>query len=213
MKTFLNLKNTHDHALPIRFRNDDVRFSSSLVKHFLKEFTAEGDVIFDPFAGFGTTLFVAQEMNRVPCGIEYDAERYDFIRQRIADDHIIHGDALRFAEYDLPEIDFSMTSPPYMHEHDTTNPFAAYKSNGDYETYLDNLQTIYAELAKKLKTGARAVIEVSNLKHESGVTPLAWHIAERVSEVLRFEGEVIACWDAYGYGYDHSYCLVFSKAT
>ena len=152
-------------------------------------------------------------MNRNPYGIEYNAERYDFIKQQIASDHIIHGDALKLTEYDLPDIDFSMTSPPYMHAQDKTNPFAAHKSDGDYETYLDNLQTIYAELAKRLKRGARAVIEVSNLKHESGVTPLAWHIAERVSEVLRFEGEVIACWDTYGYGYDHSYCLVFSKTA
>ena len=107
MKTFLNLKNTHDYKLPKHLQHDDVRFSSSLVRHFLEEFTAEGDVVFDPFAGFGTTLFVAQEMNRVPYGIEYDAERCDFIRQRIADDHIIHGNALRLAEYDLPNIDFS----------------------------------------------------------------------------------------------------------
>ena len=213
MRTFLNLKNAHDYKLPEHLQKDDVRFSSALVRHFLEQFTAEGDVIFDPFAGFGTTLFVAQEMNRVPYGIEYDAERCDFIRQRIADDHIIHGDALKLAEYDLPEIDFSITSPPYMHAQDKTNPFAAHKSDGDYATYLDNIQAIYAELTKKLKSNARAVIEVSNLKHESGVTPLAWNIAERVSEVLGFESEVIACWDAYGYGYDHSYCLVFSKAT
>jgi hypothetical protein len=43
------------------------------------------------------------------------------------------------------------------------------------------------------------------------VTPLAWDVAAAVSQVLRFEGEIVVCWDHYGYGYDHSYCLVFSR--
>jgi hypothetical protein len=30
-----------------------------------------------------------------------------------------------------------------------------------------------------------------------------------VSNVLRFEGEVVVEWDRPEYGYDHSYCLVF----
>ena len=25
------------------------------------------------------------------------------------------------------------------------------------------------------------------------------------------ESELVVCWDEYGYGYDHSYCLIFSR--
>ena len=42
------------------------------------------------------------------------------------------------------------------------------------------------------------------------LAPLAWDAAHEISQVLRFEGEVVVCWDAYGYGYEHSYCLVFT---
>jgi hypothetical protein len=42
------------------------------------------------------------------------------------------------------------------------------------------------------------------------VTPLAWDVARALSSVLRFEGETVIGWDNYRYGYDHSYCLVFS---
>jgi hypothetical protein len=48
--------------LPPQFRNDDVRFSEQLVEHFLQHFTQVGDVVFDPFAGFGTTLLVAEAL-------------------------------------------------------------------------------------------------------------------------------------------------------
>jgi len=63
-----------------------------------------------------------------------------------------------------------------------------------------------------MKDGARAVLEVANLKGPGGVTTVAWDIARAVSSVLTFEGEIVIGWDRpYGYGYDHSYCLVFRK--
>jgi len=61
-----------------------------------------------------------------------------------------------------------------------------------------------------MKPTGKVVLEVSNLKTEKQVTTLAWDIGQEISQVLRFDGEVIVCWDKYGFGYDHSYCLVFS---
>jgi hypothetical protein len=61
-----------------------------------------------------------------------------------------------------------------------------------------------------MKPAGQVVIEVSNLKIDGRLTTLAWDLASEVSRVLHFEGEIIACWDEYGYGYDHSYCLVYS---
>ena len=39
----------------------------------------------------------------------------------------------------------------------------------------------------------------------------AWDMAEAVSQVLKFEGEIVVCWDEYGSGYEHSYCLLFTR--
>ena len=55
------------------------------------------------------------------------------------------------------------------------------------------------------------MIEVANLKRDGRVTTLAWDLARVVADVLVFEGEVVVGWDHYGYGYDHSYCLVFRR--
>lgn len=75
------------------------------------------------------------------------------------------------------------------------------------------MKSIYRQVNARLKPSGHAVIEVSNLKHEDGsLTTLAWDIAREVSEVLRFVGEIVVTWEnGYGYGYDHSYCLVFAK--
>ena len=213
MPTYLNLENKFEFDLPKRFRYQDVRYAPALVRHFLEVYTAPGDIILDPFAGFGTTLFVAESMGRVPIGIELEEDKVDFIREKLADKNAIrHADARRLAEIDLPRIDFSMTSPPFTNAFDPENALNAYQTkDGSYDSYLNELQEIYRMLAKRLKPGGRVVLEVSNLKDAQGITPLAWDIAARISRVLRFDGEVVICWDKYWYGYDHSYCLVFGE--
>jgi DNA modification methylase len=86
-----------------------------LVEYFLERFTVAKDTIFDPFAGFGTTFLVAEAMNRIPYGIEYNEKRYEYVKSIVSHrTNIIHGDALKLLSYDFPKINFSITSPPYM---------------------------------------------------------------------------------------------------
>jgi tRNA G10 N-methylase Trm11 len=213
MKTFLQLANQQHSALPAAFEQDDVRYAPALVEAFLAEYTRPGDLVFDPFAGFGTTLVVAEAMGRRPLGLELDPRRVEYVRTHLRDPGAIRqGDARRLRDYDLPPIDFSLTSPPYMNAGDPEDPLAAYAVPGQgYAAYLDGLRDIYAQLARRLRPGARAVIEAANLRSTGTVTTLAWDIARAVSSVLTFEGETVIGWDQYGYGYDHSYCLVFSR--
>jgi len=212
-KTYILLKNTHRFDLPAEFQHDDVRLSENLVEHFLREFTQENNVVFDPFAGYGTTLLVAEAMGRVPYGIEFDERRVQCTRSKLKHpENLIHGDSRNLASYDLPTFDFSITSPPYMGKCDKENPLTAYTTEGSgYAAYLRDIRNIYAQMKQVMKPDARVVIEVANLKLWDGLTTLAWDIAETVSQVLHFEGEVVVGWDTYGFGYDHSYCLVFSK--
>ena len=87
------------------------------------------------------------------------------------------------------------------------NPFVTV---GTFDGVHLGHQYIFEQLKQKMAPGAKVVIEAANLKHEDIVTTLAWDIADEVSKVLHFEGELIVCWDSYGPGYDHSYCLIFS---
>lgn len=215
MKTYISLKTEKKTALPAEFRNDDVRYTEDLVAHFLSEFTKEGDCVFDPFMGFGTTLLVAERMGRVGYGVEFDEKRCKYAKSILKHpERALHGDSTKLDSIELPEISFSMTSPPYMGKHHKENPFTAYSTLFEgYDLYLSTIRDIYAHLGRKLKPHGCAVVEVANLKHEDGsYTTLAWDIAREISKVLRFVGETIVTWDtAYGYGYDHSYCLIFER--
>ena len=191
-----------------------MRFSEDFARYFIQEYSLTGQVVFDPFAGFGTTLLTAESMGRIPSGIEFDPRRAAYIQARLQrPESLIHGDSRQMSEYDLPYFDFSLTSPPYMSKNDREDPFSAYTLLGrGYAAYLQDLQQIYAQVRLKMNPDAHVVVEVSNLKDLVDVTPLAWDVAAALSQVLTFEGEIILAWDHYyGYGYDHSYALVFSR--
>ncbi len=219
MKTIITLSKIQRREIPERFRRDDNRFSETLVEHFLEEYTRKGDIVLDIFAGLGTTLFVAEDMERIPYGIEYDEQRCNYIRENLEHkENILHGDALKLFEYNIPKCDFCLTSPPYMPKDDIENPFTAYSTQGSYKQYLQDYGKIYKQVKQIMKPGTTIVVEVSNLKNHGEVTTLAWDVSKEISKVLHFEGEIVIKWEnvntetndgIYGYGYDHSYCLVF----
>lgn len=212
-QTWLQFTRGNKTILPSRFRLEDVRASENMLEHFVREFTQEGQIVFDPFAGFGTTLFVAEELGRVGYGIEYSKPKADYIQSLSAHpERLIHGDSRNLLEYELPSFDLCLTSPPYTNEQDSENPFVDYREKGfDYPSYLKELGDIFSQVAQKMNPSGHVVIEAANLKKQGYVTTLAWDIAREVSRTLHFEGEIVIGWDRYGYGYNHSYCLVFSK--
>lgn len=224
METFLDLVHEYEFDLPDRF-DGDPRTPATYVEHFLSEFTSPGDTVLDPFAGFGTTLRVAGRMGREAYGIEYDAEVTSFAREQL--DHperVIHGDALDATSYDdVPPVDCCFTSPPYMVEVMEADPLTNYTETGrNYERYLADLGRVFDHVDGLLRKGGHVLVDVSNMKFKGTVTTLAWDVANEVAERFRFEGEVVVTWEAdnssrdrgegtYGYGYDHSYCLVFEQ--
>ncbi|MEN9937033.1 MAG: hypothetical protein RLZZ387_3612 [Chloroflexota bacterium] len=213
MRTFLRLKNRRAHRLPDTFRDEELRYPEELVATFLRQHTRPGDVVLDPFAGYGTTLTVAEQMGRVPLGVEADERRVAYARALLRDPAALHcADSRRLAELGLPPCDFAMTSPPFMERGDAEYPLEGYRPTGaGYEDYLRELTDVFAQVRDVMRPGALAVLEVANLRGSAGVTTLAWDVARAVGEVLRFEGEVVVGWDSYAYGYDHSYCLLFRR--
>lgn len=214
MKTYVLLEKANTRMLPPEFGQDDVRYSDTLVRYLLDAYTQPGGTVFDPFAGFGTTLLVAESLGRSAYGLEYDRRRCAYARSQLKHpERLLCGDARRLTEYELPPCDLSLTSPPYMARGEREDPLTAYAEGGrGYDAYLQDLASIYEKLRTLLKPGARAILEVSNLKGPDGVTTLAWDVARAVEGVLTFDGEVVVGWDRpYGYGYDHSYCLIFRR--
>lgn len=220
MTTYNSFEYAHAEPLPDDFAGE-VRSPEALVEHVLREHSAPGDRVLDPFAGFGTTLTVAERLDREAFGLEYEPERADYIRDRVAaPERVRQGDVLDLESSWFPPCDCVFTSPPFMERTDDRNPFRNYAGASTYADYLADIETAFERLDAVLAPGARVAVHVANMKHEGRVTTLAWDVADRIAAVLEFEGETVITWEGdgadarngrFGYGYDHTYCHLFRK--
>lgn len=221
METHLSLPYGHDTPLPEGYV-DEVRTPDVLVERVVRERTEPGDTVFDPFAGFGTTLTVAERLSRAPYGLEYEPDRVRRIRARLDDgDAVRRADALDVDPGSVPPCDLCFTSPPFMTRGMESNPFRNYAGESTYADYLDDVTAAFDRVARAVTPGGWVVLDAANLRTDEGVTTLAWDLADAVSRVdaLSFAGETVVTWERpadhegenYQYGYDHSYCLSFER--
>lgn len=68
-------------ATETKNRNHSAVFPEDLPEWFIKLFTKKGDCVLDPFMGSGTTVFVAQRMERNAVGIEILPEYFKVVQK------------------------------------------------------------------------------------------------------------------------------------
>ncbi len=87
-------------------------------------YSAEGDTVFDPFLGIGTTVIAAQALNRHGVGIELNTKFVNIAKQWLSDVqglfgndknyNIINDDCRNMLKYiSKNKIQLTVTSPPY----------------------------------------------------------------------------------------------------
>jgi DNA modification methylase len=190
---------------------EDVHFTDELVETFVAELSKPGDVVLDPFAGFGTTLAVAERFGRRAIGLEILPERVAHVRERCPGATVIEGDARRLSELIDTPVDLVVTSPPYMTAvRHPENPLNGYRTqDGDYDTYLGELREVFGQVAALLAPDGRVVVNVANIRFDDHVTWLAFDVARVLSEVLVLERDIVLCWPDPVPHFTNEYCLVF----
>jgi DNA modification methylase len=106
-------------------------FPLSLVESHIKIFTKEGQTVFDPFLGVGTTSQAAESLNRKSIGIELNPQFAKLAKKDIKNknNHIVICDDVRNLKNHIEpnSIDFQITSPPYATLLKTVKSNFAYK--------------------------------------------------------------------------------------
>ncbi|MBT3188036.1 MAG: site-specific DNA-methyltransferase [Anaerolineae bacterium] len=230
------------------------KYPETLVQEFIEFFTKEGATVLDPMAGTGSTLVAALRSGRHSYGIELNPKYAQIAKDVIAEEKsdlaeagqnsrltakIINGDAAKAASFDIPEIDYLITSPPYwdmLHargsatqkkRRDESELDVVYSEDPndvgnmhDYEEFLEKLVGIYAGLKPLMRERAYLTIIVKNVKKGGKIYPLAWDIGRELGKVYTLKDEKIWMQDnqrlaPYGMGNAwvsntfHHYCLQF----
>jgi SAM-dependent methyltransferase len=178
---------------------DDIHFTEALAASVIAHASQPGDLVLDPFAGYGTTVTVAERMGRRAIGIELIPEHLEIARARSSGaGRLILGDARDLSQLVNEPVDLVLTSPPYMAGRDhRQNPLTGYATDdGDYGAYLRELGGIFGQVAALLRPGGQLVINVGNVVSTDGtVTPLASDLAGVIDRHIPLLGMTTLRWD------------------
>ncbi len=142
---------------------DDIHFTEALAASVIGYASLPGELVLDPFAGYGTTVTVAERMGRRAIGIELVPEHLEIARRRTGGGaKLILGDARELSRLVDEPVDLVLTSPPYMPSTDhPQNPLTGYATDdGDYAVYLGELGSIFGQVGSLLRPGGRLVVNV-----------------------------------------------------
>lgn len=228
------------------------KFPETMAQEFIEFFTKKEETVLDPMAGTGSTLVAALRAGRNSYGIELNPKYVQIAQEIIKDERamsgnsienlkseIINGDAIQITNYQIPIIDYILTSPPYwdmlhargaetqkkrrvsaeldVHYSDDPNDLGNIR---DYEQFLEKLVHIYKGLRPLLREKAYLTIIVKNVKKGGKIYPLAWDIARELGKTYTLKDERIWVQDnqrlsPFGLGSAwvsntfHHYCLQF----
>ena len=193
---------------------DDIHFTEALAASIVGHASQPGDLVLDPFAGYGTTVAVAERMGRRAIGIELLPAHLEIARRRVGGvARLILGDARKVSQLVDEPVDLVLTSPPYMSATDAENPLAGYATDdGDYPAYLAELGSIFGQVAMLLRPGGQLVVNVANVVAPDGtVTPLAGDMAQVIDQHVPLLGITTLQWDRPPAGLDGDYLLWFAR--
>ncbi len=210
--------------LPCGVRYPHMAVPEVVVSRYVRRYSREGDLVFDPFAGYGSTLRVAHRLGRRAFGVEIDPERLEYASRELEEEiQLIAGDMREIAPSRLPEVDFCFTGPPFFGSDRLMNvDIPCLCSN--YDDYLADLAFIFGTVAQQLKPGGHVVALFCNLKvgpdflrpgSPAGLFPLAWDAGKCINEVIPLIAEEVWC-ISQGGGHSpfvgqHGQFLVFHK--
>jgi DNA modification methylase len=228
------------------------KFPETMAQEFVEFFTKSGEIVLDPMVGTGSTLIACLRAGRHSIGIELNPT-YAEVAKRIVNEErdslgkkaegirteVITGDVAQLADFNLPTVDYVLTSPPYwdmLHARGaetqrkrraTPDMDVVYSDDpadlgniSDYDEFIDRLVAVYVGLQTYLRPRAYLTIIVKNVKKGGRIYPLAWDLARRLGEPYTLKDERIWCQDnvrlaPYGLGSAwvsntfHHYCLQF----
>lgn len=152
----------------------------SQMQPFVRAFSQPGDVVFDPFCGFGTTLLAAWLEGRRGLGLEIDPDRAALARERLRR----HGVDAAIACGTLPQakiasrIDLCLTNVPYFgcDWQGDARVGQLYRAP-DFAMYLGAMRAIFHAVRDALPDGGHCIAMVQNARVGHRMVPQAWELA------------------------------------
>ena len=203
-----------------KLKTHPATFPAQLAEEYIAFFTKQDEWVLDPFLGSGTTMEVAEQMERKSVGIELEPRFADFAETRTAH-QVIRGNALEVIQdpeqLATESFHYILTSPPYwntLHKSRGGNKDTRHKKReargeslvysdspddigniDDVDEYLQQLISLFSGVHRVLKPNRYMTIIIQNLNYEGRLVPIAWQLGILLVEtgMWKMKGERIWC--------------------
>jgi 16S rRNA G966 N2-methylase RsmD len=167
-------------------------FIPQIPNQLIRRYTKEQDVILEPFAGSGTTLFECENLNRKYIGFDINSQMINYIKDTMGQNlytdkyYIQHCNSLDEKEIDKNiknaynnlksnNVQFILMHPPYMdiikftdHKNDLSNI-------NNLKDFLDKFKIICDIFLKYLEINKYFAIVIGDVYKNSEVIPLSFY--------------------------------------
>jgi DNA methylase len=172
----------------------------SQMRPFVRAYSRPGDVVFDPFCGFGTTLLAAALEGREGLGMEIDHARAELARERMRR-HGFEPPLAQIMRGSLPQtfiprrLDLCLTSVPYFGCRWPGRAWAGqFYSTPDFETYLMAMRAVFHAVREALPDDGYCIAMAENVRIGERRLPVAWELARVLDSLFLACDERVLCY-------------------
>lgn len=173
-------------------------FIPQIPNQLIRRYTKENDIVFEPFAGAGTTLFECEHLNRRYIGFDinekivdyvksemkgsfckqYFLETVDVLNKKETDKHLL----VAGKKFKTDKVQFVIMHPPYM----DIVKFTDYKNDlsqiGDLEDFIEKFKTVCNNTLQVLEKNKYFTLVIGDVYKKSEVIPLSFYCMDMIKK-------------------------------
>ena len=152
----------HDNLQGSTIHKKMSEFNSALAEFVIKYWSKQGDLILDPFHGWGTRALVATNLNRRYIGYDVSQIAHNYLKDFFETQIVLqekvkhtlhHADGLKIEHLERESVDLIFTCPPYFNIEKYESCEGQLSDIGDYNLFLNKLSKGIERYYEVLKDG------------------------------------------------------------
>lgn len=171
-------------------------FIPQIPNQLIRRYTKENDVIFEPFAGAGTTLFECEKLNRKYIGFDINEKVIDYVRSQMSGSfskmyYLAPADVLNKKEVEeqislankklkADKSQFVIMHPPYMDIVKFTDQKNDLSQIGDIKLFVDKFKEVCVNVLQFLEKDKYFALVIGDVYKKSEVVPLSFYCMDMI---------------------------------
>jgi len=160
-------------------------FIPQIPNQLIRRYTKEGDTVFEPFMGSGTTAIECEKLNRHYVGFDINQEMIDYVQNlHLSNEPNIYlADSLETESYKVfqdKKFQFALLHPPYWDIVKFTEQPNDLSNCESLDIFIDKFITICRNFMPHLESNKYFAVVIGDVYKKSEVIPLSFYLMHHI---------------------------------